>query len=95
MTKTPNRTCIVCGEEYHYCNNCDHNEPAWKNCWCSEECKKLFNACNDFDSGHITKYQLLNEIKDLDITGKTFTAGITTILERVNDSKTDEIEQVK
>lgn len=41
-----NRTCILCGKEYKFCSNCkeESHQPAWKNIYCSENCRSIFNT---------------------------------------------------
>jgi len=51
------RTCIVCGKEYTYCWKDCHDgssdpEP-WKNIYCSEDCRGIFNVCSKYASGDI------------------------------------------
>lgn len=40
-----NRTCFVCGKQYHYCYSCpsDLQNPSWKNLFDVENCKNIFN----------------------------------------------------
>lgn len=41
-----NRKCILCGKEYKFCSNCkeESHQPAWKNIYCSENCRMIFNT---------------------------------------------------
>lgn len=41
-----NRICILCGKEYKFCSNCkeESHQPAWKNIYCSENCRLIFNT---------------------------------------------------
>jgi hypothetical protein len=50
MAKQNNRKCICCATEYRYCNTCseDKSKPAWYAIYCSENCKKLFQAVSGY-----------------------------------------------
>ena len=50
MAKQNNRKCICCSVEYRYCNTCaeDATKPAWYAIYCSENCKKLFQAVSGY-----------------------------------------------
>lgn len=52
-----NRTCIVCGTNYKYCNSCANanKEPAWKRIYCSEGCKEIAEIVNDLKGNKINK----------------------------------------
>ena len=57
-----NRTCIVCGKKYEFCNSCkDHSmlEP-WHSIFCSNNCREIFNASSMYgkDSDDILKSRL-------------------------------------
>ena len=46
-----NKTCILCGNKYSYCSGCaefDHL-PRWMECYCSENCKDIFNALSAYN----------------------------------------------
>lgn len=51
------KTCYVCGKEYHYCPNCAEyaSSPTWKNMYDEEDCKLIDETLNAFWFGHITK----------------------------------------
>ena len=52
-----NKTCILCGNKYSYCSGCaefDHL-PRWMECYCSENCKDIFNILSSYNMNHKTK----------------------------------------
>ena len=52
-----NKTCILCGTKYTYCNNCaefDHL-PYWMICYCSRNCKDIFDTLSAYNMKQITK----------------------------------------
>ena len=46
-----NKKCILCGKVYSYCNSCSEFDhlPRWMECYCSENCKEIFNALSDYN----------------------------------------------
>lgn len=50
MANKNNRKCICCSTEYRYCNTCSEDalKPAWYSIYCSENCKKLFQAVSGY-----------------------------------------------
>lgn len=54
-----NRKCILCKQDYSYCTSCrdDANKPTWMKLYCSENCKNIFTALNDFNFKLIDKDQ--------------------------------------
>lgn len=43
--KKNNRTCIVCGEKYSYCYNCENvNKPSWYAIFHDENCHDIYGA---------------------------------------------------
>lgn len=51
------RTCVVCGQHYEYCTNCDKflKYPIFMAMYCSEECVNLFDVLSSFESGQTSK----------------------------------------
>lgn len=68
-----NRTCILCGKEYKYCNDCREydDQPAWKNIYCSENCRTLFNTAVDFKQNNISLQEAYKNIKNCDLSNKS------------------------
>ena len=46
-----NKKCILCGKVYSYCNSCSEFDhlPRWMDCYCSENCKEIFNALSAYN----------------------------------------------
>lgn len=62
----PLRTCALCKEEYEFCSSCPEKitVPVWKNSFCSENCKKIYDACAGYNMGELSKeeaYELLEQ----------------------------------
>ena len=53
---TKKRTCCVCKTEYEYCNTCPQmvSEPSWKQSFCCQSCKDVYEACAGYSVGNIT-----------------------------------------
>ena len=45
----PNRICVTCGREYHYCNTCkdERTDPSWRNMFDTENCRTIFWTLSD------------------------------------------------
>jgi len=65
-----NRICICCGTEYKYCPSCtkDRYKPTWYALYCSENCKTIFDAANDYGFGLKTKEEAKAIIENCDLT---------------------------
>lgn len=57
MTLKPNKTCIICGNQYRYCVNCGSNKPYqyWRNIYCSEDCKGVGQLWYQYRGGEISQ----------------------------------------
>ena len=65
-----NKTCILCGNKYSYCSGCaefDHL-PRWMEIYCSENCKKIFNALSSYNMNHKTKEEAKAILEKCDLT---------------------------
>lgn len=51
-----NRTCIICGKRYSYCNNCqrDSVKPTWYAIFDTERCHAIYEICTNYRDGIIT-----------------------------------------
>ena len=63
---TKERICLVCGRSYQYCGHCQGNKKieTWRNNYCSEDCRKIFNTCSNFEGRAISgedAYKILIE----------------------------------
>ena len=64
-----NRTCIICGKKYSYCNNCqsDANKPTWYFIFDSQNCHDIYEVCTQYRDKEITIAQAYEKISKLDI----------------------------
>lgn len=65
-----NKTCILCGNKYSYCSGCaefDHL-PRWMECYCSENCKDIFNILSSYNMKHKTKEEAKSLLEKCDLT---------------------------
>lgn len=65
-----NRTCIICGEKYTWCNNCSDNKnkhETWRNLYCSKNCMNIFNILSDHAFKHIDDQQAKEKLKNVDL----------------------------
>ena len=65
-----NKTCILCGNKYSYCSGCaefDHL-PRWMECYCSENCKDIFNILSGYNMNHKTKEEAKALLEKCDLT---------------------------
>ena len=80
-----NRKCILCGKEYSYCGSgCrgDAGKPTWMKLYCSENCKNIFSALNDYNFKLIDKTQAQERLSACDLSIK------------LNDHYRSEIEDI-
>ena len=51
------RSCILCGKVYEYCNSCSafQDKPVWMFSYCSEDCKDITSLLTDFIYNKISK----------------------------------------
>ena len=89
-----NRTCIICGKKYSYCNNCqsDANKPTWYFIFDSQNCHDIYEVCTQYRDKEITVAQEYEKISKLDISNiKNFAEAtriqIEEILEKGKDVK--------
>ena len=69
MGKKNNRTCIICGSQYHYCNTCgeDANKPTWYFIFDGQNCHDIYEICTQYRDKEITVKQAYEKITKLDI----------------------------
>ena len=73
------KTCVVCGKEYEYCPNCAkyNTLPKWHTIFHDENCKTIFEICNSFVGGDITKEEAKAALAKCDLKNmKAFTKSI-------------------
>jgi len=61
------RRCIMCAKEYEYCNSCGAAPKLWKNIFCSENCRDIYDVLNKYDGKLITKEDGTERLKAFDL----------------------------
>ena len=97
-----NRTCVLCGKEYKYCNDCREydDQPAWKNIYCSDNCRTIFNTAVDYKQGNLSLEDAYNKIKNIDLNNRAeMRKDIISIIDEIkkefeNNKKTEEVEPI-
>lgn len=51
------RSCILCGKVYEYCNSCSafQDKPVWMFSYCSEDCKDITSLLTDYIYNKVSK----------------------------------------
>ena len=72
MAKQNNRKCICCSTEYRYCNTCSEDalKPSWYAIYCSENCKKLFQAVSGCLANAVSIEDTKTRFDDCDLSYK-------------------------
>lgn len=67
-----NRKCILCGKEYKYCSDCreEQHQPSWKNTYCSENCRTIFNTVVAYAQKTISHEDAQKMLNACDLTNK-------------------------
>jgi hypothetical protein len=86
-----NKTCILCGKKYSYCSRCSEFDhlPRWMECYCSENCKDIFNTLCSYNMNHITKEDARAKFEKYDLSHKNNFNHL--VKESINTIMTDEI----
>ena len=61
------RRCVMCAKEYEYCNSCGAAPKLWKNIFCSENCRDIYDVLNKYDGKLITKEDGIEQLKAFDL----------------------------
>jgi hypothetical protein len=81
-----NRKCICCGTAYTYCDSCpsDRYKESWYAIYCSENCRKIFKAANDFFFEKSTKEEAAEIILSCDLSNlENFKPGVREDIEDI------------
>ena len=86
-----NKTCILCGKKYTYCGNCAEfeNLPHWMICYCSKNCKDIFDILSAYNMKQITKEEAKEAFEKCDLSYKQ--KFYHTNLDCINTIMADEI----
>lgn len=62
------RSCILCGKVYEYCNSCSafQNKPVWMFSYCSEDCKDITSLLTDYVYNKVSKDEAKKVIETKD-----------------------------
>ena len=66
MAKTQ-RKCVMCGTVYEHCGHCGAAPQLWKNIFCSENCRDIYDVLNKYDGKLITKEDGTERLKAFDL----------------------------
>ena len=90
-----NRTCIICGKKYSYCNNCqrDSGKPTWYFIFDGQNCHDIYEVCTQYRDGEIDAKVAYEKISKLDISNikdfyETTRIQIEEIIANGKESKT-------
>ena len=63
-----NRTCIICGKRYSYCNNCqrDAGKPTWYFIFDGQNCHDMYEVCVAYRDNVITQKEAYEKMSVLD-----------------------------
>ena len=93
------RKCILCNKDYKYCGNCGNNENAdetWRNIFCSENCKNIYNILSMQGNGHIDDKKAKGMLSELDLSRlEEFRADFKKQIESINKAVIAEPEKEK
>lgn len=95
--KIKKRSCIVCGKEYEYCNNCSQhsNLPSWMAIYHDENCRNIMNIATEYMAGNLTKAEAKSQLDGCDLTDrKNFKESVAKALNEIlNSKKSEKIEK--
>lgn len=95
-----NKTCILCGKVYTFCNRCEEFDhlPRWMAIYCSNNCREIFMTATNYKAGEITKEQAIKRLSKCDLSDKEqYHQSIIDILDDIlkqDEIKTKETDDV-
>ncbi len=101
------RSCILCGKVYEYCNSCSafQDKPVWMFSYCSEDCKDITSLLTDFIYNKASKEEVKQAIEGKDTSrhiqykgsyGKAYKKIMGEIdSEDIDEKQTEETKDVK
>ena len=68
-----NKVCILCGKRYSFCSRCEEFDhlPRWMAIYCSDNCKKIFDAISAYNMKLKTKKEAAKILKECDLSRKS------------------------
>lgn len=63
------RECILCKKNFEYCPSCakDKHKASWHKLYCSENCKDIFHALNNYNFKLATKEETQRALRKCDL----------------------------
>lgn len=94
--KKPNRKCVICGNEYYYCNHgCTDslNKPAWMASFCCENCKKVYDTTAKYNMGKMAAIEARVVLDGCDLSvQENFTSLVQKLIDEIYElTKIEEI----
>lgn len=70
--KKDNKTCILCGKKYSFCNRCEEYDhlPRWMAIYCSDNCRVIFNEISAYNMKLRSKKDAAKNISECDLSRK-------------------------
>lgn len=77
MAKKNNKTCLICGKQYTYCNTCGEYRhlPIFMVTFCGQNCLDVYNILSGYEGGEIDKNTAKNELESLDTSRHMYYSG--------------------
>ena len=91
------RICIIDKTAYEYCSKCGHynSEETWRNLYCSENCRNIWNIINKYNTKQWDISKAKNALEDCNLSSiDKSTGGIKKILDEILNSQDKEIEVI-
>lgn len=84
--------CLVCNKKYKYCGHCNKNNivEAWKNSYCSKECREIFYTCSNFEGNIISQEEAYNKLIELNIQPENMTEAVRASVDKIMAFKPEE-----
>ena len=88
------RYCSCCGREYRFCPRCyeDKDKPYWYFCFCSDNCKNIYETTSNFENGDIDADEATAQLDKLDLSeinrfGESYKSSINKIMKTISTKK--------
>ena len=92
-----NKVCILCGERYSFCSRCEEFDhlPRWMAIYCSDNCKKIFDAISAYNMKLKTKEEAAKILKECDLSRKSeFKESCQKYIDEILDIKEEPSQEV-
>ena len=93
------RKCIVCGEEYEYCNSCKAHAkfPTWMALYHDDNCRSIMKICTEYMAGNLTKGEAKAALDKCNLTnkkrfGESVLMAVEDIYSAKKSTKTDAVK---